>query len=197
MAISKAAWRAFDTCAEPRTPSQWVWLGRSTPMWWRVNWSGLLQPPPSGAPAVPFPSNPGPQVSFKDHAYLAQHDAGSWDTLAWDTTQSSGGVTYRTIVQWWTTATNVEVAVSLIVGTFARVWWGKAPVSQRDARLDDIRIPPFGSGTLVGGSLHATPGISFNALGLECVQPAWSTRRGIFDMVGGPPPTSLDLTYIF
>jgi len=196
VAISKAAWRAFESTSEPRTRSQWVWLGRSTPMWWEPSWSGNILEPPDTPSPVPFPSDPAPLASFVDHAYLAQHDGDSFDTLAWKALFTVEGFDFDLRILQWQEASWFRSLVMLARGTSARCWLGSVQASQRDARLDQIRHKSYGLAALAGGSWTITPGFLANGFNLACVQPSWSQHAGILDMTAGPQPTSMVLTWI-
>lgn len=196
MVIKKAAWRAFESLSEPRTADQWVWLGRSTPMWWEVIWSGFLQPPPAGAPVIVFPTTPPPQISFVDRPYTVSDTEGVFSTLGWDSTHVKDGLTYRLISQHWQTGGWTRTAVILRVGNDCRVWLGRAPLTQRDARLDSVRLSPYGQGIAAGENLVALQNPSGNAIALRCVTAQHQIPEGIFDMTGGAVPASITFSWV-
>lgn len=195
MATSKAAWRAYSQCAEPRTSSQWVWLGRTTPMWWELHWEAAYPPEPFRSPHNAWVNSPPVQLSFVDHAYRALYGGDDWATLAWEGEAHLTNYTVRCVLQQWQDAGSTRSVMTLCDSQTCYIWSGQIAASQFDARCGFIPHPSWGVGTRTGSDVACTPGFGATALNIDAVRPAWAPAKPGLDLTGGTALTSLALKW--
>lgn len=196
MAISKAFWRGFESVSEPRTASQWVWLGRSTPHLWEIELAWRIQYPPFFAWNELFPQNPGPELELVDHSYLVQYSTFTFDALAWRVAATIGTHSCDLVLMQWVESAAVRSLFMLAEGTHSICWLGNLPPIQIDARRRLYGHLAYGQGVLFGGGWTITPGFLAPGLGVHPVGPAWLPLHSDMDMSGGTAPTSFTVTWL-
>lgn len=195
MVIKKADWRAFETVAEPGDPSTFVWLGRSTPVQWffKNRW-----PIPRGiSDGILGPYNPvfDPIIVLADRPYAVTYNGVTIHTLAWDSTRTIDGHTYRFVIQQWVDAQGTWCAFNWREGDHNDLCLGLRTDYQHDARKVEIRLRSYATYLGSGVISNVTWNGNAHQANLDADGPPWFTGGGILDMLNDAVPTSIILNW--